>query len=151
MPFLVVAGELISCLNWANSTLPMIAKTLVKARKARVGCLRKILLNSWRYGARWIADHLFDSMSESRGRSSCRSSRELATQVWRQQLMPVLLRSCHNSRSNVSNRHSRISGKNKAPWHLGFPIHKGALFLFLHVKVRFVITKTLLATDWEQP
>jgi hypothetical protein len=35
--------------------------------------------------------------------------------------------------------------------HLGFRIHKGALFLFLHVKVRFVITKTLLATNQEQP
>ncbi|CBN55394.1 hypothetical protein OSCI_1820010 [Kamptonema sp. PCC 6506] len=29
---------------------------------------------------------------------------------------------------------------------LGFRIHEGALFLFLHFKVRFVITKTLLAT-----
>jgi hypothetical protein len=46
MPFLVVAGELISCLNWANSTLPTIAKTSVNARKARVGGRRKILLNS---------------------------------------------------------------------------------------------------------
>ena len=40
-----------------------IAKTSVDARKARVGCRRKILLNSWSYGARWVADHLFDSMS----------------------------------------------------------------------------------------
>ncbi|WP_445172604.1 hypothetical protein [Microcoleus sp.] len=35
--------------------------------------------------------------------------------------------------------------------HLGFPIHKGASFLFLHVKVWFVIAKTLLATNKEQP
>ena len=42
---------------------PTIAKTSVDARKARVGCRRKILLNSWSYGARWVADHLFDSMS----------------------------------------------------------------------------------------
>ncbi|MEG4608092.1 hypothetical protein QUA86_23175 [Microcoleus sp. F6_B6] len=46
MPFPVVAGELTSCLNWANFTLPTIAKTSVDARKVRVGCLRKILLNS---------------------------------------------------------------------------------------------------------
>ncbi|MEG4581584.1 hypothetical protein QUA71_18505 [Microcoleus sp. MON1_C5] len=33
------------------------------ARKARVGCLRKILLNSLSYGVRWVADRLFDSIS----------------------------------------------------------------------------------------
>jgi hypothetical protein len=46
MPFPVVAGELTSCLNWANSTLLTIAKTSVDARKARVDCHRKILLHS---------------------------------------------------------------------------------------------------------
>ncbi|MEG3922217.1 hypothetical protein QUA07_24325 [Microcoleus sp. T3_A4] len=46
MPFPIVAGELTSCLNWANSTWPTIAKTSVDARKARVGGRRKILLNS---------------------------------------------------------------------------------------------------------
>ena len=35
--------------------------------------------------------------------------------------------------------------------HLGLPHSWGALFLFLHVKVRVVITKTLLATNREQP
>jgi hypothetical protein len=38
-------------------------------------------------------------------------------------------------------------------WRIGirFPIHKGALFLFLRVKVRFVRTKPLLATKTKQP
>jgi len=44
-----------------------------------------------------------------------------------------------------------IASKSAIALHLGFPIHKGALFLFLHVKVRLVITKTLLATNKEQP
>jgi len=44
-----------------------------------------------------------------------------------------------------------IASKSAIILHLGFPIHKGASFLFLHVKVRFVITKTLLATNKEQP
>jgi hypothetical protein len=44
-----------------------------------------------------------------------------------------------------------IASKSAIALHLGFRIHKGALFLFLHVKVRFVITKTLLATNQEQP
>ncbi|MEG4304885.1 hypothetical protein [Microcoleus sp. D3_18a_C4] len=67
MPFPVVAGELTSFLNWANSTLPTITKTSVDARKTRVGCLRKILLNSWSYGARLVAVSLFDSMSSGMG------------------------------------------------------------------------------------
>ena len=44
-----------------------------------------------------------------------------------------------------------IASKSAIALHLGFPIHKGALFLFLHVKVRFAIAKTLLATNKEQP
>ncbi len=50
-------------------------------------------------------------------------------------------------------RGNRLSDSqpNAIALHLGFPIHKGALFLFLHVKVGFVITKTLLATEREQP
>jgi hypothetical protein len=44
-----------------------------------------------------------------------------------------------------------IASKSAIALHLGFPIHKGASFLFLHVKVWFVITKTLLATNKEQP
>jgi hypothetical protein len=44
-----------------------------------------------------------------------------------------------------------IASLTRSPWHLGFPIHKGASFLFLRVKVRFVRTKTLLATKKEQP
>jgi hypothetical protein len=44
-----------------------------------------------------------------------------------------------------------IASLTLAPWHLGFPIHKGASFLFLHVKVWFAIAKTLLATNQEQP
>ena len=47
--------------------------------------------------------------------------------------------------------HSSDSQPNAIALHLGFPIHKGASFLFLHVKVWFVITKTLLATEREQP
>jgi hypothetical protein len=47
--------------------LPTIAKTLVDARKARVGCLRKILLNSLSYGARLVAARLFNSMSSVMG------------------------------------------------------------------------------------
>ncbi|WP_341737912.1 hypothetical protein [Microcoleus sp. CAWBG640] len=37
------------------------------ARKARVDCRHKILLNSSSYGARWVADRLFDSMSSVMG------------------------------------------------------------------------------------
>ncbi|MEG3972058.1 hypothetical protein QUA00_31225 [Microcoleus sp. T2B6] len=44
-----------------------------------------------------------------------------------------------------------IASKSAIALHLRFPIHKGASFLFLHVKVGFVITKTLLATEREQP
>ena len=47
--------------------MPTIAKTLVDARKARVGCLRKILLNSLSYGARLVAARLFNSMSSVMG------------------------------------------------------------------------------------
>jgi hypothetical protein len=43
--------------------LPMIATISTDARKARVGCRHKILLNSWRYDARLVAARLFDSMS----------------------------------------------------------------------------------------
>jgi len=52
-----------SCLNSSNCLSPTIATTSVDARKARVDCLRKILLNSWSYGARLVAVSLFDSMS----------------------------------------------------------------------------------------
>jgi hypothetical protein len=52
-----------SCLNSSNCVLPTIATISTDATKARVHCLRKILLNSWSYGARLVADHLFDSMS----------------------------------------------------------------------------------------
>jgi len=52
-----------SCLNSSNCVSPTIATILTDARKARVDCRRKILLNSWSYGARWVADHLFDSMN----------------------------------------------------------------------------------------
>jgi hypothetical protein len=44
-----------------------------------------------------------------------------------------------------------IASKSAIALHLGFPIHKGASFLFLHVKVWFVITKTLLASKTKQP
>ena len=44
-----------------------------------------------------------------------------------------------------------IASKSAIALHLGFLIHKGAMFLFLRVKVWFVITKTLLATNKEQP
>jgi hypothetical protein len=47
--------------------LPTIATISTDARKARVDCRHKILLNSWRYDARWVADHLFDSMSSVMG------------------------------------------------------------------------------------
>ncbi|MEG3959757.1 hypothetical protein [Microcoleus sp. herbarium2] len=47
--------------------MPTITKTLVDARKARVGCLRKILLNSLSYGARLVAARLFNSMSSVMG------------------------------------------------------------------------------------
>ena len=52
-----------SCLNSSNCVSPTIATISTDARKARVDCRRKILLNSWSYGARWVADHLFDSMN----------------------------------------------------------------------------------------
>ncbi|WP_333341297.1 hypothetical protein [Microcoleus sp. BROC3] len=47
--------------------MPTITKTSVDARKARVDCRRKILLNSSSYGARLVADRQFDSMSSVMG------------------------------------------------------------------------------------
>jgi hypothetical protein len=44
-----------------------------------------------------------------------------------------------------------IASKSAIALHLGLPHSRGALFLFLHVKVKVVITKTLLATNREQP
>ncbi len=52
-----------SCLNSSNCVSPTIAIILTNARKAGVDCRRKILLNSWSYGARLVATRLFDSMS----------------------------------------------------------------------------------------
>jgi hypothetical protein len=54
------------CLNSSNCVSPTIATISTDARKARVDC-RKILLNSWSYGARLVAVSLFDSMSSVMG------------------------------------------------------------------------------------
>jgi len=56
-----------SCLNSSNCVSPTIATISTNARKARVDCRRKILLNSWSYGARLVAVSLFDSMSSVMG------------------------------------------------------------------------------------
>ena len=52
-----------SCLNSSNCVSPTIATISTDARKTRVDCRCKILLNSWSYGARLVAARQFDSMS----------------------------------------------------------------------------------------
>ncbi len=86
-----------------------------------------------------------------------RRIRVRAVRHWRR--MPDAIAPCHpvckrSSRLMSSKREDivrPIASKSAIALHLGFPIHKGASFLFLHVKARFVITKPLLATEREQP
>ena len=103
---------------------PTIAKTSVDARKARVGCLRKILLNSWSYGARWVADHLFDSMSSVVGDRAVAQADHSLPRCDGSNWCLCCQKSRHNSRSNLNHRHSLRSGKIQALWHTGLTWHR---------------------------
>jgi hypothetical protein len=117
-----------SCLNSSNRVSPTIATISTDARKARVDCRRKILLNSWSYGTRLVATRLFDSMSSVVGDPTVAQAVSSLPRCDGSNWCLCCHKILHNSRSNVSNRSSRISGKNQAPWYLWCPIHKGALF-----------------------
>ena len=82
--FLWYRSSPFSCLNSSNCVSPTIATISTDARKARVDCRCKILLNSWSYGARLVTDHLFDSMSSVVGdRAVAQADRSLPRCVGR--------------------------------------------------------------------
>ncbi|MEG4959418.1 MULTISPECIES: hypothetical protein [unclassified Microcoleus] len=67
MPFPVVAGELTSCLNWANSTIRRRSPKhrWMQERPASVASAKSSSIAE--ATARWVADSQFDSMSSVMG------------------------------------------------------------------------------------